>query len=151
METTKILVKNIIEKVGKNDKKYYVVLTEDGGVTCFENSIVEKLKAGIGRYANVVIKESNGFKNLREFESFADDNIKPEEIVSEVPKETKGSKPKAANRQNSFLPHYCKDIMNNMVMAEQHLAIERNDAYYMEKAKQAVESLNIILDTFGGV
>lgn len=153
MEKQTIEIKSINEKEGKNGKPYWVVSTQEGGITCFDSGIIDKLKGEVGKFAEVGIKESNGFKNIREFHCFVENNnsekIPEEQVLKPAsPSETKGLKD---NRRNSFNCAYAKDLAINISQVEQHLDITRDGKYWEDKARQACKQLNIILDTFGGV
>ena len=133
-----IEIKEIREKTGKNLKPYWVVVTQDGGVTCFDLEIIKGLKANIGKWAEVTIKESNGFKNLREFHKFTENETIPEEQVM-TPNTNRENKLKGTVPATSFLVGYDEKLCLGLCDVERNLDITRNDAYYIDKMRLAIE------------
>jgi hypothetical protein len=62
---TKINVNGITEKTSAKGKTYWVVNTNEGGLTCFEENIIEIVKQNLGKEITIEMKEANGFKNIR--------------------------------------------------------------------------------------
>ena len=141
METTKktLEIREVLEKIGKNEKPYWVVVTPEGGITCFDTKIVEELQKNTGKKAIVTIKASNGFKNLRELHGF-DGNL---EVKEETVKPTKEIAPNL-RQIKSFLIGYGRDLSINIAQVEQHLDIKRDNEYWKEKARQGVLQLEVL-------
>ena len=77
-----IKIKEIRDKVGKNEKPYWVVVTPEGGITCFDEKLVKGLRENIGKTAEVDILVSGDYKNLKEFYTFTDAPIEEEQAIS---------------------------------------------------------------------
>lgn len=144
MET--ILIRNVVEKESKAGRKYYSVETDKGNMTAFDKEIIEGLKRNVGKEINAEIKESNGFKNIRSF-----DTIKTEKIGSEsqsAPSQVSFNKDQFAEARKeknvAFYVSYAKDIFCTILATSE----ETKDLDLVATMKSAVDLVKQAIKEF---
>lgn len=97
METT-LKINKVESATSQKGKEYFKIHTDEGIMSCFEKEVSQNLFNKIGESVNVIVAESNGYKNIRGLGS--DKPIKEKVgIPAEVPKETKGYFPKVSREK----------------------------------------------------
>ena len=148
---TIITINAIVEKKSKAEKLYWAVDTNQGVMTCFEQSIVDELRQlGNGVPAKVLIAVKGNFSNIRkilgygmglrkEMETFRTANM----LVDETPIPVKDMSEARRLKDISIYTSYAKDIF--CCMLEQSKVSNEDEpmptmATAIELVKQAKES-----------
>lgn len=130
-------IDSIEDREAKNGRKYKLLKTSEGAISCFENKIIEQLKDKAGKTIRAEIEESNGFKNFRKY--LGEGNEVKSEIVKDTwtaARESKDLMMKVSYAKDIFLALYNSSLVKEIEATEEDIM-----AAAVKLIKQAEEGL----------